>query len=544
MGDSEVEALQLGAEHVVLKQFPSGSWRIANLLTCEVVELGDENWELGFNDNGDGYITNSAGASQWLADDLFRIVVFEQGGGDTPRVYFVRAGAEEPPVRLDKWYNSHIICAAGLDFDAGSTRQITFATFKAPADCISVRLSAQSPYVVGEFGMMGGVFNKWCHHGIPRWEALLCRLGVTGAHILRSAARDDGSDPVDDVELVPGPRRILDFVSFSCTAALIIVARMGCSNIRRGGCAQLPDRRRALRLLRGLVARLGALRLPTSLEAHIFVEGYHWVQPFSPEMCGSSRVVLRFTDGLMHRRALESYVASLADHAGHDAVAGFSVGHIKIPEDEPMDIASFLVSLAEGGASSDALFGQLCVFLGMRLQSLLMRELASDGAPLDHLGDAQHLAATPASLDSMTDRFKSKFLTRYMQASVKHCAQQQYLSMTLDIGTVARKPQVLCFLATPDNTAIIAPPQARRVSDFGATQLIPSPQRPRPQPFRAPESAYPGAPTVSQLGTPVLGMGTCFLSQMRKHGIPKKNGARRASPFGFLFEPPSGAMLV
>lgn len=514
-----------------------GVWRVVNRITSEVAELrSDTDWALDFSPEGDAFLSASDGASKRVADGIFQAVVLEQGTDDLRR-YLIRAEEGRPTIELAVWFDEHVICKCPLEFPTGGAYNLVFAYFLHQHE---IRFSLSSLHDMGKFNMFNGVYNQWCQHGIPRWEGLFSRLHMGGGHILRSslwdstgqrstcaaaaaaaAARQAAQSPPR------GPGRVLDFVSISPAGALLVLARTSSSKTRFGGCGLAVDRQKASMVLGALLRRTLA---PSGgdLELSICLVDFEYLGPLSPDLCGRLRLGLSFRAGCLHRVDLERFLDQVEAALDGSEAEDMSVGNIDISAQQPLPMADFFVQLASNGKASEGLMSQLCMAAGWALQAALEAEVrtgqASERAPVGR-GGAINTASEALPLTAMSDRSKSKFFTRYMASAAKH-SKDPILSIALDIGTVSRCPQVVSYLVTADNKAIVAPPQAVLVQGTRVQAPLDTSDRRR-------DKAKLGTALRPHSGScwgHVFGYGYVFLCKARKTAYQFNFGVNTSSP--------------
>ncbi len=76
------------------------------------------------------------------------------------------------------------------------------------------------------------------------------------------------------------------------------------------------------------------------------------------------------------------------------------------------------------------------------------------------MGERIDHAASNRSLEDMSDHSKQKWLFKYLHAAKENSKTQTHLSLTLDIGSVSRKPFLVGYFATEDGVVVAPPPQA------------------------------------------------------------------------------------
>jgi hypothetical protein len=443
---SAVEAHVLPHQGLVALDQPSCSSPVllVHLKTLERKPLPPGEWQLDFDDEGFAALTELGGERVLLVEDYLHrtlctsavdeLLILEGAPGEQQKQWSLTA-------KLMSYEEIHVKVKAGptmLEHGLPSY----FLTW--PRQGCRFFWDAICLYTLLCMSSYKGVASKWFYESYKGWQSWLSTWGLGSDNVMQSTqTQGQQIDPVT---------RFLPSSAVSSTALVALLARWGSASVQHGGLRDRQCRAAAVCLLEGIVK---ATRLHKAWQLELRFDP-DWKLGWPLSASTAPDLTLEVDD--------EGFVCLSKWHELSEASLSRSpcCAWLKAltRDRDPSECSKIPVYLllcgSAGSQSMAGLFGQVMWQLGQSMEKSAFIALKKGSVHRDAMvaayADLQGLLKRPSAMNA--------YLLRYVMSGLTATAGHRSCSMAVDKANVGGLGLQSGAFVLPDNTAILAVPQA------------------------------------------------------------------------------------
>ena len=444
----EEEAEVLPHRGVVFLDKSAGSALLVHMKTLERRALPAGEWQLDFDDEGFAAVTQLDGEQELFAEDVFqrtlcvspsdKMLVLEGADGQ-PKRHWSLSG------KLMKHEEVEVKLRAGPTL---AEHRFTAFLLTWPRQACRFFWDALIVYKLLLMKSYKGVASKWFYESYKGWHSWLSTWCLSPDQVMQSAqASGQGLDPW---------LAFLPSCALSSTALVGLLARWAGAAVQQGGLRELACRSAAESLLQGLVT---GTRLQRAFQVEIrFTPGWHAPWPLSEKASADLTLEVDELGCVDLAQWGKMHASSLSGTPCRDWMDTLAKAKV-FKKGLQLRVPLYLLMVASAGCQLLAsFFGQLMWQLGQALEKAAFTALKT-GSQHQHAIAAAYtnlhaLMKRPASLNS--------YLMKYVMSSISATAGWRSCSMAVDKANVGGMSLQSGAFVLPDNTALVAVPQAFR----------------------------------------------------------------------------------